>query len=223
MGPIAGTILDAGDHARLGTQQPLDQSQTDAHLRDRRDVIEIHAQARIGDGPNDALLTECALAAPEIAVLEQLRGLTLAQALASAPDTDMIAVLYGLHLLGVIEVMRSVGGTASTRDVGSQPRGGLDTIDEDAIRARVKARLDLVEEGDYFAVLGVSRVATAYEVRRAFTELRRAFDPDRILTPGNADLAPQIRKIVSVLEEAYEILKDNARRERYRRAIDTVS
>ncbi|MEO8797148.1 MAG: DnaJ domain-containing protein [Polyangiaceae bacterium] len=180
------------------------------------------ASARIGEGPNDALLTECALAAPEIAVLEQLRGLTLGQAMASAPDTDMLAVLYALHLLGVIEVMRSVGG-ASTRDPGSLPRGGLDTIDEDAIRARVKARLDLVEEGDYFAVLGVSRVATAYEIRRAFTELRRAFDPDRILTPGNADLAPQVHKIVSVLEEAYEILRDNARRERYRRAIDTVS
>ncbi len=176
--------------------------------------------ARIGDGRNEGLLTECALGAPEVAVLEQLRGLSLAQALATSPDTDMIAVLYALHLLGVIDVMRSVANAPGTREPASGPRAGLDTIDDDAIRARVRARLDLVEEGDYFAVLGVAKSATSYEVRRAFTELRRTFDPDRILTPMNADLAPSVRKIVTVLEEAYDILRDAARRERYRRAID---
>ncbi len=178
------------------------------------------AQARIGEGRNANLLTECALGAPEIAVLEQLRGLTLAQATASAPDTDMIAVLYGLHLLGVIEVLRSVGAVPPSRDRSSEPR--LDTLDDDAIRARIRARLDLVEEGDYFAVLGVPRTATSYEVRRAFTELRRAFDPDRILTSSMVDLGPDVRKIVAVLEEAYDILHDSARRDRYRRAIDTM-
>jgi curved DNA-binding protein CbpA len=86
----------------------------------------------------------------------------------------------------------------------------------------VRARLQLVDEGDYFAVLGVARDATGYEVRRAFLELRRAFEPSRVLTPSVADLADDVRKIVSVLEEAYEILKDGARRERYRRAIDAV-
>ncbi|MGH7326734.1 MAG: J domain-containing protein, partial [Polyangiaceae bacterium] len=179
-------------------------------------------QARIGEGRNANLLTECALGAPEIAVLEQLRGLTLAQAVASAPDTDMIAVLYALHLLGVIEVLRSLGGAVpSSRDRSNEPR--IDTLDDEAIRARIRARLDLVEEGDYFAVLGVARTATSYEVRRAFTELRRAFDPDRILTPSMVDLGPQVRKIVAVLEEAYDILHDSARRDRYRRAIDTMN
>jgi hypothetical protein len=42
----------------------------------------------------------------------------------------------------------------------------------------------------------------------------------RILTPGIADLNDDVRKIASVLDEAYEILRDSARRERYRRAID---
>lgn len=177
--------------------------------------------ARIGEGRNEGLLTECALGAPEVAVLEQLRGLTVGQAIQSAPDTDMIAVLYALHLLGVIEVLRSVGAGQVPRDPGSAPR--FDTLDDEAIRARVRARLDLVEEGDYFAVLGVSRAATSYEVKRAFMELRRAFDPDRILTPSMADLAPSVRKIVAVLEEAYDILHDASRRERYRRAIDATN
>jgi hypothetical protein len=43
-----------------------------------------------------------------------------------------------------------------------------------------------------------------------------------MLTPDVADLAPEVRKITMVLEEAYEILKDTARRDRYRRAIEAV-
>jgi curved DNA-binding protein CbpA len=62
--------------------------------------------------------------------------------------------------------------------------------------------------------------ATGYEVRRAYLDLRKAFEPSRLLTPGLIDLAEDVRRIASVLEEAYEILGDNARRERYRRAID---
>ena len=49
-------------------------------------------------------------------------------------------------------------------------------IDAEGVRERVRARLQLVEDGDYFALLGVSHDATGYEVRRAFLELRRAFD-----------------------------------------------
>jgi curved DNA-binding protein CbpA len=80
--------------------------------------------------------------------------------------------------------------------------------------------MQLVDEGDYFAILGVSRDATSYEVKRAFLELRRAFEPSRLLTPALADLVLDVRKIASVLDEAYEILRDTARRDRYRRAID---
>jgi len=79
-----------------------------------------------------------------------------------------------------------------------------------------------VDDGDYFAVLGVAHDATGYEVRRAFLELRRAFDPSRMLTPEVADLTADIRKITLVLEEAYEILKDTAKRDRYRRAIEAL-
>ena len=56
----------------------------------------------------------------------------------------------------------------------------------------------------------------------AFSALRREFDPSRMLTPAIADLADDLRKIVAVLEEAYEVLGDSARRERYRRAIEDV-
>jgi DnaJ-class molecular chaperone len=69
-------------------------------------------------------------------------------------------------------------------------------------------------------VLCVARDATGYEVRRAYLELRRSFDAGRVLTAETVALAPDVKRIALVLDEAYEILKDGARRERYRRAIE---
>ncbi len=75
---------------------------------------------------------------------------------------------------------------------------------------------------DYFALLGLSRGATGYDVRRAYLELRRELEPSRLLTAANADLKDDVDLIVDVSDEAYEILRDNARRERYRRALEAT-
>lgn len=178
--------------------------------------------SRISDGPNAALLVECNLPPQDLDLLHRARGGTIADLLARATDAEIVAVVHALALLGVFDVVPSPDfvrrGTAA--DARGVPDVEMAALDEEAIRARVRARLELVEDGDYFAVLGVTRDATGYEIRRAFIELRRTFEPSRILTPRLLDLAEDVRKIVIVLEEAYEILRDNARRERYRRAID---
>lgn len=172
--------------------------------------------SRVGPGENSALLTECALSAAEAESVKAAEGQTVGEVLATHPESDMASLLYALGALGVMEVLRSINGARKI----AENAVGVDALDVDAVRARVRARIEIVDEGDYFAVLGVSRSATGYEVKRAFLELRRAFDPARLLTPPVADLASDVRKIVTVLEEAYEILRDGARRERYRRAID---
>jgi hypothetical protein len=182
--------------------------------------------ARVADGAHAALARECALGAAETEWLARARAAkTLSDALASAADPDFASVLYALVALGVFDAIRPIGAPpprppASGRDVAAA--SDVDALDEEAIRARVRARLQLVDEGDYFAVLGVSRDATSYEVRRAFLELRRTFEPSRLLTPALADLRDDVQKIATVLDEAYEILRDGARRERYRRAIDAT-
>jgi hypothetical protein len=177
--------------------------------------------SRIGDGSSARLLSECALGAAESTWLERARGKTVGEALASGGDPDFGAVLYALVLLGVCEAVRAIGGTRPAGpDRTSSP--SVDPLDDEAIRARVRARMQLVDEGDYFAVLGVAKTATSYEVKRAFLDLRRTFEPSRLLTPGLSDLVEDVRKIASVLDEAYEILRDEGRRERYRRAIDAV-
>lgn len=174
-------------------------------------------QSRIDDGVARNLLPECQLPPAELDLVSRARGSSLGELLVRANDGELAAVVHGLALLGVLEIVPALDAhrpDASAASLEAQ------AIDDEAIRARVRARLELVEEGDYFAVLGVRRDATSYEIRRAFLELRRAFEPAKILGPRLLDLDEDVRKIVLVLEEAYEILRDNARRERYRRAID---
>lgn len=174
--------------------------------------------SRIGDGPMQSLLSECALPAAELELVTRSRGGTLGELLARSPEADIAAVVHALALLGVLDVVPAVDAARASELRSAEVEA--DALDEEAIRSRIRARLELVDEGDYFSVLGVSRDATSYEVRRAFVELRRAFEPSRILSPRLADLADDVRKIIVVLEEAYEILRDSARRERYRKAIE---
>ncbi len=175
--------------------------------------------ARLGHGASAALLAECALAPEELERLRASTGRSLREVLDGADDGDLATVVFALARLDVLEVLPSVNDRPRPSDAPADAADDA-AIDAEAIRERVRARAQIVDDGDYFAVLGVSRDATGYEVRRAFLELRRAFDPSRMLTPEVADLAGDVRKITTVLEEAYEILKDNARRDRYRRAIE---
>ncbi len=177
-------------------------------------------KSRLGHGEATRLLAECALAPLELEVLRSAPGRTLGDILDCVPDGDFATTVFAVTELDVLEVVRAV--EAHDGDAEGD-EAGVAALDAEALRARVRARLQLVEDGDYFSVLGVGRDATGYELRRAFLELRRAFDPSRILSPDVADLADEVRTVTAVLEEAYDILKDPARRERYRRAIEGSS
>ena len=171
--------------------------------------------ARIDEGSRRQLLAECALRREEEDAVRLAPGRTLAEILDGA-SPELCDVFYALVSLGVLDVLTPVISPAAV----SVRSGGADLLDQEAIRLRVKARMALVEDGDYFALLGVARGATGYEVKRAYLELRRAFEPARVLTAQTADLVNDVKTIVEVLDEAYEILREPNRRERYRRAIE---
>jgi hypothetical protein len=170
------------------------------------------AAARLVEGPRRQLLAECALRPEDEQAVRAAVGRTVGEVLAGA-EPELADVIYGLAALGVLEVLAPTAPT----EAGPAP---FDPLDEEALRQRVRARLALVEEGDYFALLGVPRTATGYEIKRAYLELRRAFEAGRVLTAGTADLAADVRLVAEVLDEAYEILREPHRRERYRRAIE---
>jgi CheY-like chemotaxis protein len=174
-------------------------------------------KSRLSHGGAARLIGECALAPLELDALRSAPGRSLGEVLDSTVDGDFATTIFALIELDILEVVRSTDFLGEENEEGAADVAALDS---EAVRERVRARLQLVEDGDYFSILGVARDATGYDLRRAFLELRREFDPSRLLSVEVADLAEDVRTVTTVLEEAYEILKDPARRERYRRAIE---
>jgi hypothetical protein len=145
--------------------------------------------------------------------------MTLEELLSRAGGDDFASVVWPLVELGVLR------GEAGSRRAPVEPLRGKadwDPLDADAVRARIAARLSLVEEGDYFALLGVARDATNYDLRRAYSTLRKSFDPGAVLTAATVDLRSDVDSILEVLDEAYDVLRDPVRRERYRRALEAA-
>jgi hypothetical protein len=179
------------------------------------------ADVRLKQGAGQGLLGECALAPDEADLVRSIDGSSLGDVLSRAKSPDFASALLALFELGILD---SGGATPAVRRVAnvSNARREPDRLDHEALRSRIAARRALVDEGDYFALLGVSRNATSYDVRRAYSELREELDPSRVLTPATADLRDDVDAILFVIDEAYEILQDDLRRERYRRALEAA-
>ncbi|MCU1278520.1 MAG: response regulator receiver protein [bacterium] len=92
--------------------------------------------------------------------------------------------------------------------------------DRDADRAidkdRVMAKRAQVQDGDYFAILGLGRDASAHEVARAFERLKREFAPERFADPLRQELSDALSEIGEVLDEAHRVLADDDVRASYR-------
>lgn len=179
------------------------------------------AQTLLLKGPNEALLAECAIADAEATVVRSISEESVTDVVRRVGHKDFASVLYVLVELNVLAISSGERRTSRGRS-RPEPRepAKLDRLDYAALRARILARKALSEEGDYFALLGVPRSATSYDIKRAYTQLKDEFDPARVLTHETADLRDDVDLILEVLAEAYEILEDDLRRDRYRRALD---
>ncbi|GGK99081.1 chaperone protein DnaJ 1 [Sphaerisporangium melleum] len=64
-------------------------------------------------------------------------------------------------------------------------------------------------EKDYYAVLGVSKTATAEEIKKAYRRLARKYHPDA--NQGNTETEAKFKQV----SEAYDVLSDSKRRKEY--------
>ncbi len=66
-----------------------------------------------------------------------------------------------------------------------------------------------MDKRDYYEVLGVGRSAAEDEIKKAYRQLALKYHPDR--NPGNAEAEASFKEAT----EAYEVLKDSAKRQQY--------
>ena len=69
----------------------------------------------------------------------------------------------------------------------------------------------MAEKRDYYEVLGVSREAGEDEIKRAYKRLAKQYHPD--LHPGDPEAEEKFKEV----NEAYEVLSDGDKRDKYDR------
>lgn len=118
---------------------------------------------------------------------------------------------YGLVALQAAQVVR-LDDEAAAEDTEADGEA------EDAIdRQRVLAKLALVSEADYFALLGVRRDATGFEIQRAYEAARQDYASEVFSPVVRRALADEIAEINEMLDEAYRVLRDDTLRHAYLR------
>jgi len=155
--------------------------------------------------PHAVAVAELGLSPEESRVASLADGLrTLDEILSDSPLDPLPTrqLLAGLLMVGAL----------AARFRGGDPREpGMRAID----LARLRDKLDQVRRADYFAILGVARDGTPYEVREAAGRLLAEFDPVRFRDQREPGLREKLEEIRRVVAEARDVLSDEALRAEY--------
>jgi CheY-like chemotaxis protein len=190
-----------------GIRRKLDRTTLEKLVGPPSTVIEVPDKERLGGIVNVSDLAPEERAA--LGAFDAQADLAHVARAASIDVTDLLPLAWGLCVLGLATARRTETEPAaeSTALVGE--------ADLEIDRERVRARWRLVSEADYFALLGVRRNATAFEIRRAYQSARRDFASDCFPNDLRRELAQELDDIAQVLDEAFRVLRDDRLRETY--------
>jgi hypothetical protein len=190
-----------------GIRRKLDRTSLERLIGPASTVIEVRDRDRLG-----GIVNMGDLAAEERAALAAFDGQAdLAQVArtASVDIADVLPLAWGLCVLGLAIARRT---DTELPDESAALVGETDLAID---RERVRARWQLVTDADYFALLGVRRDATGFEIRRAYQSARRDFAADCFPTDLRRELARELDDIAHVLDEAFRVLRDDRLRHAY--------
>jgi hypothetical protein len=190
-----------------GIRRKLDRTALEKSVGPASTVVEVPDRERLG-----GIINTGDLAAEERAALAAFDGQADLAQVARSTGLDLADVLplaWGLVVLGLATARRA------ETDAIEESTALVGETDLAIDRERVRARWQLVTEADYFALLGVRRDATAFEIRRAYQAARRDFAADCFPADLRRELARELEDIASVLDEAFRVLRDDRLRQTY--------
>jgi hypothetical protein len=190
-----------------GIRRKLDRSTLEKLLGPSTTIIEVADRERLG-----GIINQTDLAGEERGALAGFDGHADLAQVARTTGIDVADVLpfaWGLCVLGLAVARRT------EPDVPDESTALVGETDLAIDRERVRARWQLVTDADYFALLGVRRDATTFEIRRAYQAARRDFAADCFPNDLRRELAQELEDIASVLDEAFRVLRDDRLRLTY--------
>jgi hypothetical protein len=190
-----------------GIRRKLDHTSLEQLIGPPSTVIEVRDRERLG-----GIVEMGDLASEERGALAAFDGqadLTQVAQIAGVDVADVLPLAWGLCVLGLATVRRT------DAEVPADSTALVGETDLAIDRERVRARWQLVTDADYFALLGVRREATGFEIRRAYQAARRDFDADCFPGDLRVELARELDDIAHVLDEAFRVLRDDRLRQTY--------
>jgi CheY-like chemotaxis protein len=182
------------------------------HLGTPDAIIVTGARARV-----DEVLASADLSAAERAFVTSLDGdRTLGEAAAEKSLELLLAyqLAFGLVALGAAQILHKGGDSRADLDTARAPSlvGETDLAID---RQRVLVKRALVDEADYFTLLGVRRDATRFEIRRAYEAARKEYAAGSFPAEVREELGGDIEEINQLLDEALSVLDDDDLRAAY--------
>ncbi|HEY5939059.1 MAG TPA: DUF4388 domain-containing protein [Kofleriaceae bacterium] len=190
-----------------GIRRKFDRTTLDRLVGPPSTVIEVRDRERLGGIVNMGDLAPEERAA--LAAIDNHADLAVVARTAGVDIADLLPLAWGLCVLGLATARRT---DTEVHDESTALVGETDLAID---RERVRARWQLVSEADYFALLGVRRDATTFEIRRAYQSARRDFASDCFPTDLRRELAQELDDIANVLDEAFRVLRDDRLRNTY--------
>ncbi|HET6923394.1 MAG TPA: DnaJ domain-containing protein [Anaeromyxobacteraceae bacterium] len=86
---------------------------------------------------------------------------------------------------------------------------------DEQFRQEVAALTQALDQLDYFGVLKLPQTAGVAEIKAAYHRESRAYHPDRFAALPEQALREQIGRIYRRINEAYTVLRDDAKRRKY--------
>jgi len=147
-----------------------------------------------------------ALQPPEVQTLARIDGaMTITDIVRTAPgrETETWKLLYGLRVLGLLEGVAPVKGVAAADARRSPEASDLDQM------------FALINDLDYYDVLGVTDNASTAEIKRAYNRLSKLHNPDQYGASGAAEKQKKAERVFARLTEAYQVLVADDERKAY--------
>jgi hypothetical protein len=190
-----------------GIRRKLDRTSLERLIGPPSTVIEVSDRERLGAVINTGDLSPEERSA--LAAIDGQADLSTVARIAGIDLADILPLAWGLCVLGLASARRT------DTEVPDESTALVGETDLAIDRERVRARWQLVTEADYFALLGVRRDATTFEIRRAYQAARRDFAVDSFPSDLRRELAQELDDIANVLDEAFRVLRDDRLRTTY--------